>query len=106
MENENRNAWTYGFTPGAENWNGRLAMIGFVAAIAVELVSGQGVLHFWGVIQYQTRNLLRLSSIKVRAYFLILQVQSDSEDTIHFDAGRAIATLDRLTLAFQNPAPQ
>jgi hypothetical protein len=50
MENENRNAWTYGFTPGAENWNGRLAMIGFVAAIAVELVSGQGVLHFWGII--------------------------------------------------------
>lgn len=50
MENENRNAWTYGFTSGAENWNGRLAMIGFVAAIAVELVSGQGVLHFWGII--------------------------------------------------------
>jgi hypothetical protein len=50
MESENRNAWTWGFNAGAENWNGRLAMIGFVAAIAVELISGQGVLHFWGII--------------------------------------------------------
>ncbi len=50
MENENRNSWSWGFTNGAENWNGRLAMIGFVAAIAVELVSGQGVLHFWGIV--------------------------------------------------------
>ncbi len=50
MENENRNTWTWGFTAGAENWNGRLAMIGFVSAIVIELLSGQGVLHFWGII--------------------------------------------------------
>jgi hypothetical protein len=50
METENRNAWTWGFNASAENWNGRLAMIGFVAAIAIELISGQGVLHFWGII--------------------------------------------------------
>jgi hypothetical protein len=49
MQNENRNAWNWGFTPGAETWNGRLAMIGFVAAVAIEYVSGQGVLHFWGL---------------------------------------------------------
>lgn len=50
MSEENRNVWNWGFTAGAENWNGRLAMIGFVAALAIELTSGQGVLHFWGLI--------------------------------------------------------
>jgi hypothetical protein len=47
---EGRNAWKFGFTPQAELWNGRLAMIGFVAALATELISGQGVLHFWGLL--------------------------------------------------------
>ena len=28
---QDRNAFTFGFTPQAELWNGRLAMIGFVA---------------------------------------------------------------------------
>ncbi len=50
MENENSNDIKFGFTRSAENWNGRLAMIGFVAALIVELVSGQGVLHFFGLI--------------------------------------------------------
>ncbi len=50
MENENSNEAKFGFTRFAENWNGRLAMIGFVAALIVELVSGQGVLHFFGLI--------------------------------------------------------
>lgn len=45
-----RNGWVWGFTPQAENWNGRLAMIGFVSAVLVELASGQGVLHFWNLI--------------------------------------------------------
>ncbi|MBD2104152.1 chlorophyll a/b-binding protein [Leptolyngbya sp. FACHB-261] len=49
METENRNAWNWGFTAGAENWNGRLAMIGFVAALATEFATGQGVLHFLGL---------------------------------------------------------
>lgn len=44
-----RNAWKFGFTPQAELWNGRLAMIGFLSAVLIELFSGQGVLHFWGL---------------------------------------------------------
>ncbi|OKH39297.1 high light inducible protein [[Phormidium ambiguum] IAM M-71] len=45
---QERNAWKMGFTPQAEIWNGRLAMLGFAAAVLIELFSRQGVLHFWG----------------------------------------------------------
>jgi hypothetical protein len=47
---ENRNSWIWGFTPQAENWNGRLAMIGFVSVLVIELFSSQGVLHFWNLL--------------------------------------------------------
>lgn len=47
---ENRNAWRWGFTPESEIWNGRLAMIGFLAVVLIELFSGQGFLHFWGIL--------------------------------------------------------
>jgi hypothetical protein len=47
---EDRNAVKFGFTPQAEIWNGRLAMLGFVIAIAIELFSNQGFLHFWGLV--------------------------------------------------------
>jgi hypothetical protein len=50
VQTENRNAIVFGFTPQAEIWNGRLAMIGFVAAILTEVFSHQGVLHFWGLL--------------------------------------------------------
>jgi hypothetical protein len=50
MNSDNQKQGKFGFTAYAENWNGRLAMIGFVAALIVELVTGQGVLHFWGLI--------------------------------------------------------
>ncbi len=34
----------WGFTDQAERWNGRLAMLGFVIALAAELLTGQGVI--------------------------------------------------------------
>lgn len=40
----------FGFTSFAELLNGRLAMIGFVAALVVEVATGRGVLHFLGLI--------------------------------------------------------
>ena len=43
------NAWKRGFTPQAEIWNGRLAMIGF-SAFLVELISGHGPLHALGLL--------------------------------------------------------
>jgi hypothetical protein len=45
-----RNAWFWGFTPQSENWNGRLAMIGFVTVILIEVFSGNGFLHFWEIL--------------------------------------------------------
>lgn len=45
-----RNRWIWGFTPQAETWNGRLAMIGFVSAVLIEVLSNQGVLHFWNLV--------------------------------------------------------
>lgn len=42
--------WKWGFTPSAEIWNGRLAMVGIVAAILVDLLTGQGTLHFLGLL--------------------------------------------------------
>lgn len=37
--------WSWGFTPSAEIWNGRFAMIGFSAATVIELLTGNGYLH-------------------------------------------------------------
>jgi hypothetical protein len=47
---EDPNGVRFGFTPQSENWNGRLAMIGFLSAILIEAFSGQGLLHFWGIL--------------------------------------------------------
>jgi protoporphyrin/coproporphyrin ferrochelatase len=40
--------WQWGMTTAAEVWNGRLAMLGFIALI-VELISGNGPLHLVGL---------------------------------------------------------
>jgi hypothetical protein len=47
---QDRNSWIFGFTPQAEVWNGRLAMLGFVSAVLIEVFSSQGLLHFWHLI--------------------------------------------------------
>jgi hypothetical protein len=42
-----RSLWDdMGFTKGAENLNGRLAMIAFMTAILVEIFTGKGFLAF------------------------------------------------------------
>lgn len=41
--------WEWGLTTTAEVWNGRLAMVGFIALV-VELISGHGPLHFVGLL--------------------------------------------------------
>ncbi|MDY6784684.1 MAG: ferrochelatase [Cyanobacteriota bacterium] len=41
--------WEWGLTSTAEVWNGRLAMLGFLA-LMLELVSGHGPLHFVGLL--------------------------------------------------------
>ncbi len=47
---DDRNDWVWGFTPQSEIWNGRFAMIGFVSVVLVEVFSGQGFLHYWGIL--------------------------------------------------------
>jgi protoporphyrin/coproporphyrin ferrochelatase len=41
--------WEWGLTNAAEVWNGRLAMVGFIA-LMVELMTGHGPLHFVGIL--------------------------------------------------------
>ena len=47
-----RNDWVWGFSPQAEIWNSRFAMIGFVAVLATELFTGDGVLYFWNILSH------------------------------------------------------
>lgn len=47
MYPQERSAW--GLTPFAEVWNGRLAMVGFLALL-LELMSGRGPLHLVGIL--------------------------------------------------------
>lgn len=45
MQEENK----FGFTKFAEDWNGRLAMLGFIVAVATEYLTGQGILGQLGI---------------------------------------------------------
>ncbi|MEH2043622.1 ferrochelatase [Nostoc sp.] len=42
--------WEWGLTTSAEVWNGRIAMLGFIALI-LELITGHGFLHMIGLLQ-------------------------------------------------------
>lgn len=50
QDTENRNGIVFGFTPQAELWNGRFAMIGFLAVVLIEVFGGEGFLHFLGIL--------------------------------------------------------
>lgn len=39
----------FGFTQFAENWNGRLAMLGFIIGLATEFMTGNGILSQLGL---------------------------------------------------------
>jgi ferrochelatase len=41
--------WQWGMTTSAEIWNGRIAMLGFIALV-IELITGRGLLHFAGIL--------------------------------------------------------
>ncbi|KAB8315959.1 high light inducible protein [Tolypothrix campylonemoides VB511288] len=49
LVSDERNVWRWGLTPESEIWNGRFAMIGFLSVVLLEVFSGQGFLHFWGI---------------------------------------------------------
>ncbi|WP_414590028.1 chlorophyll a/b-binding protein [Scytonema sp. PCC 10023] len=49
LVSDERNVWRWGFTAQSEIWNGRFAMIGFLSVVLLEVFSGQGFLHFWGI---------------------------------------------------------
>lgn len=42
-------AWEWGITTSAEVWNGRIAMLGFIA-LMIELITGHGLLHMIGIL--------------------------------------------------------
>ncbi|KAF6983188.1 hypothetical protein CFC21_001444 [Triticum aestivum] len=42
--------WEWGWTKSAETWNGRAAMLAVLALLVLEVTTGQGLLHQWGVL--------------------------------------------------------
>ncbi|ONK57744.1 uncharacterized protein A4U43_C09F3650 [Asparagus officinalis] len=42
--------WEWGWTKSAETWNGRAAMLAVLALLVLEVTTGQGFLHQWGIL--------------------------------------------------------
>lgn len=42
--------WEWGWTKSAETWNGRVAMLAVLGLLVLEVTTGQGVLHQWGIL--------------------------------------------------------
>ncbi|XP_063939518.1 ferrochelatase-2, chloroplastic-like isoform X1 [Daucus carota subsp. sativus] len=42
--------WEWGWTKSAETWNGRAAMLAVVVLLFLEVTTGEGFLHQWGVL--------------------------------------------------------
>ncbi|KAL8246305.1 hypothetical protein R6Q59_007521 [Mikania micrantha] len=45
--------WEWGFTKSAETWNGRAAMLAVIVLLFLEVSTGEGFLHQWGVLPLQ-----------------------------------------------------
>ena len=54
MENqEKKTVAVFGFTRFAENWNGRLAMTGFLIGVLTEIITGEGIISQLSKIYFQ-----------------------------------------------------
>ncbi|GBG79110.1 hypothetical protein CBR_g28825 [Chara braunii] len=42
--------WEWGWTKSAETWNGRLAMLAVMGLLLMEVSTGRGILHWWGIL--------------------------------------------------------
>jgi ferrochelatase len=42
--------WEWGWTKSAETWNGRAAMIAVLLLLFLEVTTGEGFLHQWGIL--------------------------------------------------------
>ncbi|CAM0957132.1 unnamed protein product [Alopecurus aequalis] len=42
--------WEWGWTKSAETWNGRAAMLAVLALLVLEVTTGHGFLHQWGIL--------------------------------------------------------
>ncbi|KAF9660984.1 hypothetical protein SADUNF_Sadunf19G0020600 [Salix dunnii] len=44
--------WEWGWTRSAETWNGRAAMLAVLVLLVLEVTTGQGFLHQWGILPF------------------------------------------------------
>lgn len=42
--------WEWGWTRSAETWNGRAAMLAVLVLLVLEVTTGEGFLHQWGIL--------------------------------------------------------
>lgn len=42
--------WEWGWTKSAETWNGRAAMLAVLSLLVLEVTTGKGFLHQWGIL--------------------------------------------------------
>ncbi|CAN4096631.1 unnamed protein product [Withania somnifera] len=42
--------WEWGWTKSAETWNGRAAMLAVLVLLVLEVTTGEGFLHHWGIL--------------------------------------------------------
>ncbi|KAJ4790404.1 Ferrochelatase [Rhynchospora pubera] len=50
--------WEWGWTKSAETWNGRAAMLAVLALLVLEVTTGEGFLHQWGILPLKLEKLV------------------------------------------------